>query len=133
MKNNLSQYVQEWFDKAGDDELSIRALIDYENGAPGTVCFLSQQMAEKYLKGLMAYKGEPFKKVHDLVELSSVVFKGLDKGDSELLEAASYLNRFYIETRYPGDYPDFNWDEARKSFSAAEEIKKKVLSIVGGE
>ena len=44
--------IQEWIAKAKDDELSIKAIIK-EKAAPSTVCFLSQQMAEKYLKALL--------------------------------------------------------------------------------
>jgi len=129
MKNNLPRHVQEWFDRAGDDELSIRALLKGEDGAPGTVCFLSQQMAEKHLKGLIAHTGQPFMKVHDLVELASVALKHLGQDNPELLDHTNFLNRFYIETRYPGDYPEFTWEDARQAFSAAEAIKLLVASF----
>jgi hypothetical protein len=38
------------------------------------------------------------------------------------------LNRYYIETRYPGDYPAFTMDEARAAFDAALRVKDFVLS-----
>ncbi|MBI2459091.1 MAG: HEPN domain-containing protein [Parcubacteria group bacterium] len=41
-----------WVRKARDDELNIRSILKHRDGAPSGVCFLSQQMAEKYLKGL---------------------------------------------------------------------------------
>jgi hypothetical protein len=33
------------------------------------------------------------------------------------------LNRYYIETRYPGDYPAFSMDEAHAAFDAALRVK----------
>ncbi len=65
---------KEWIRKAEDDKLSIQAILK-ENGPPNTVCFLSQQMAEKYLKTLMVFHHKKFPKVHDLLELESLVEK----------------------------------------------------------
>ena len=43
----------------------------------------------------------------------------------------SVLNRFYIESRYPGDLPEgFGWKEAEEAFAIAEEIKKFVLDNI---
>lgn len=55
----------EWFEKAEEDALSLRAVL--KEGAPITACFLAQQMAEKYLKGLLAAHHVEFPKVHNLV------------------------------------------------------------------
>jgi len=45
LQNELT--AKEWIKKAGEDELSINAIIKNEGGAPSTACFLSQQAAEK--------------------------------------------------------------------------------------
>ncbi|MBI3558849.1 HEPN domain-containing protein [Candidatus Gottesmanbacteria bacterium] len=37
------------------------------------------------------------------------------------------LNRYYVETRYPGDYPEFSWNDAEEALAAAEKIKNFVL------
>lgn len=65
--------VSEWFEKAADDELSIRAIL--REGAPSTACFLSQQMAEKYLKGMLVFHGRFSPKVHDLLILNHFLRK----------------------------------------------------------
>ncbi|MBF0345386.1 MAG: HEPN domain-containing protein [Nitrospirae bacterium] len=57
-----------WFKKAEEDELSVRAIFRGE-GFPGTVCFLAQQMTEKYLKGFLTFQRKSFPKTHDLLEL----------------------------------------------------------------
>ncbi len=40
------------------------------------------------------------------------------------------LNRYYIKTRYPGDYPEFNEDDAKEAFESALEIEEFVLKII---
>ncbi|MBI4994146.1 HEPN domain-containing protein [Candidatus Peregrinibacteria bacterium] len=122
MQNNY----EEWLKKADEDERSIMAILK-ENGAPSTACFLSQQMAEKYLKALLLFHDKNFPKIHDLLELETLL---LDKDPQiqTLHKQLEILNRYYIETRYPGDYPDFTFTEAKKAFEAAGHVKKIALT-----
>ncbi len=60
--DSAKNYVK-WFEKAEEDELSGRAVL--KEGAPSTGCFLAQQMAEKYMKGLLVFHHKDFLKVHD--------------------------------------------------------------------
>lgn len=118
----------EWFKKADEDELSIKAIMK-NGGAFSTACFLSQQMAEKYLKGLIVFHGLSFTKVHDLLELETILLdieSEIKNYESEL----DLLSSYYTETRYPGDYPEFTQEEAGKAFEAAKKIKDFVLKIV---
>lgn len=120
---------QEWFDKADQDGMSMSALVFNRQGHPNTVCFLAQQMAEKYLKGLLVFRGKNFLKVHDLLDLETSLLSLIpDIGD--LHKDLTFLNGFYIGTRYPGDYPDFDWKVAQNAFEKAQKIKKFVLSKV---
>lgn len=128
MKDNLKKDYQEWFKKAEEDELSINAILK-EGGAPSTACFLSQQMAEKYLKGLLVFYNKEFSKVHDLLELESLILT-IDQEIKNYEEELDSLSTYYIETRYPGDYPEFTWDEAKKGFAAALKIKEFVLAKI---
>lgn len=118
----------EWFKKAEEDALSVNAILR-EKGAPSTACFLSQQMAEKYLKGLLVFHNRDFPKIHDLIELETRLLD-LEPDIQEIHNDLKLLNRYYIETRYPGDYPEFHWDEAREARDAALKIKKFVLESV---
>lgn len=124
MQNNHS----EWFEKAKDDELSIQALIK-EEGPPSTICFLAQQIAEKYLKGLLVLHDKDFPKVHDLLELETLL-RDVEPAVATIHQYLNILNRYYIETRYPGDFPEFTLKEAEEAFTAAVRIKKFVLSKV---
>jgi HEPN domain-containing protein len=118
----------EWFKKAEDDALSVRAIL--KEGAPSTACFLSQQIAEKYLKGLLVFHNKPFPKVHDLIELESLLVP-VEKNIQDIHNDLVVLNRYYIETRYPGDYPEFTAAEAREAFETALRIKEFVTAKTG--
>lgn len=122
MQNNYA----EWIKKADEDEQSIKAILK-ENGAPSTACFLSQQMAEKYLKAFLIFHNQNFPKIHDLLELETLLLnkEPLIQAVHKQLET---LNRYYIETRYPGDYPTFTLSEAQKAFEAALAVKQITLA-----
>ncbi len=128
MPDKASANAEEWFKKAEDDALSVRAIL--KEGAPSTACFLSQQLAEKYLKGLLVFHNKPFPKIHDLIELESLLIP-VEKNIQNIHTDLVVLNRYYIETRYPGDYPEFTMDEAREAFGAALRVKEFVLVKTG--
>ena len=121
MKNK--DIVKEWVNKALDDELSINAIFK-SKGAPGTICFLSQQMAEKFLKAFLISHNVDFPRVHHLERILGLC-KKIDAKFSDFDEEVVLLSEYYIETRYPGDYPErFSWDDASKAYEAAIKDKR---------
>lgn len=116
-----------WFAKAGEDEQSIQAILS-GNGAPSTACFLAQQMAEKYLKGLLVRNGVTFRKVHDLLQLESLMLQKVPEV-AEIHEELIRLNRYYITTRYPGDFPEFTLHMAHEAQTDAQRVKEAVLQL----
>lgn len=130
MQNNSEENYLSWFKKADEDALSAEAVL--KEGAPSTGCFLAQQTAEKYLKGLLVFHKVGFPKVHDLLELETLI-KDVEPGIKEYEKELDLLNRFYTETRYPGDYPEFTLKECRNAFEAALRIKTFVLSAIAKE
>ncbi len=118
--------VREWVKRAEDDELSIKAILK-EGGAFSTACFLSQQMAEKYLKAFLIYHKEWYPKIHPLDTLWELCVE-INKSFDEIKEDSVFLTTFYVATRYPGDYPEFTLQEAQKSFKTAKKIKEFVLN-----
>ncbi|MBI4137934.1 MAG: HEPN domain-containing protein [Candidatus Sungbacteria bacterium] len=114
----------EWFRKAEEDEFSARAVL--REGAPSTGCFLAQQMAEKYLKGLLIFHGKDFPKVHDLLEIETLL-TDVEAKIKNVHDDVVVLNRYYIETRYPGDYEEFTRQECGDAYEAALRIKEFVL------
>jgi len=128
-KNNLEILAHEWFLKAQDDELSAKDILNDKEGAPSTVCFLCQQMAEKFLKGYLVYNEKELLKIHDLDKLVKFC-EEIDNSFNDIKEQAKSLSDFYISTRYPGDYPEFTWTQAENAFVSADKIKKLVLGKV---
>lgn len=47
------ELILQWVARARDDELSCESILRGRDGAPNTVCFLSQQLAEKILKSFL--------------------------------------------------------------------------------
>lgn len=126
-KENKVILAKEWFRRADDDEMSCEAILQ-EKGAASTLCFLTHQIAEKYLKGLLVYYSKEIEKSHDLIRLAHLlaeILPSIKKYNKEL----TILNRYYIETRYPGDWPEgFSWPEAEAAFKISKGIKKFVLT-----
>ena len=128
-KNNFKKLAGEWFLKSEEDELSARDILKDKEGAPSTVCFLSQQMAEKLLKRYLVYKETEFPKIHDLDKLIELC-KEKNISFNNFKEGAQELSDFYISTRYPGDYPQFTWQDAKRAFIFASQIKSFVLDNI---
>ena len=126
-QKNLRKLANEWFSKAKEDELSAKDILEDKRGAASTVCFLSQQMAEKYLKGYLVFKGKTFPKIHALDRLVRMC-EEVDPEYKAVKKEAEYLTDFYIITRYPGDYPQFTFKDAEEAFRKANKIKKFVLN-----
>ena len=86
-------------------------------------------MAELLLKGLLLFHDIQLKKIHDLLELKTLVLSA-EPGIEKLQDDLVMLNRYYIEDRYPGDYPEIVWFEAEQALAAAIRIKEFVLSKI---
>lgn len=90
-----------------------------------SACYASQQAAEKALKALIFTKGKTAPKVHSLDRLISEL-KRLKTETGEIEEDAQLLDKYYISTRYPGQYggPEglYNEKDAIAAISSAENI-----------
>lgn len=119
-----------WLKKGEDDLRSLEILIKYPEGPASTGCFLAQQAVEKFLKALQAAANLEFKKTHDLIELATPLaefYPEIKKFYEDFLS----LNQYYIETRYPGDYPEFTWAECQKAHDVALKTQNFVLTKIG--
>lgn len=125
---NVTKYVNDWLEKGGDDLSSAEVLLK-ERVSPNPVCFHAQQAAEKYLKGFLAHHEKHVRKVHDLDVLLDPCVQ-TDPSFEELKAEVAFLNQFYVETRYPGDFPQFTFSDARKALESAKKIKEFVLEKI---
>ncbi len=94
---------KQWITKAQSDEHSLTVLLKHQ-GSPDTITFLTQQVAEKYLKGFLAYNRQPIPKIHQIERLLKLCEK-IEPDFNRLEDAGILLSQFYIESRYPGNYP----------------------------
>lgn len=123
MKDDKNEKIFfEWVEKAGEDLLSLESLLKHKDGSPSTGCFLAQQAIEKLLKALIIKHGDELEKIHDLTALLQRIRKFESKIEQFSKEIA-VVTHYYIETRYPGDYPEFTWEECQKAFEIAKEVK----------
>ncbi len=119
---NNNPLVQEWLDRANDDELNARSILTHRDGTENAVCFLCQQGAEKLLKGLLILQHLEPPKIHDLLKLASLIEKsGLVM--TSLIDDLNILDKFYIDTRYPGDYEKYSWSDAEEALKSLNKIK----------
>ncbi len=122
---------EDWFEYAEDD-LKF-AKVGLREGFYSQVCFLSQQVIEKTLKGLLVAKGKTYPKTHKLIDLYRLCgVNWLEPFKNKI----KLIDEFYIPMRYPGGIPGgpatrpSNETDAKEALSAAEEILQLVLNKV---
>ena len=128
MSENQASY-QQWLKKVEEDEFAGQEILDGER-FPAPACFHFQQMAEKSLKALLVFYGKEFPKIHDLIALAGLlvpVAPEIKEHKSDL----EFLGRYYVETRYPGEYPEFTSEECQRALEAALRVKEFVLARIG--
>lgn len=128
MSNTQRQLANEWFDAAISDYRY--ALVGLkENQVFPQVVFLSQQIAEKLLKGfLILHKIEP-PRIHDLTKLLDECLK-IEPSLEKLRDGCEVLTGYYIEVRYPPNIPDYTKTEIQEAFNHAKLVKEAVMLIV---
>lgn len=126
MNDNKNEKIfLEWIGKANEDLISLESLIKHKEGSPSTGCFLAQQAIEKLFKALLIKHGGELEKIHDLVTLLQRVRK-FEPEIEQFSKEIAVVTHYYIETRYPGDYPEFSWEECERAFEIANKIKEFV-------
>ena len=124
----MIQTIQKWFDKAEADLDSIEILLPADKITTyGVICYLSQQTAEKYIKGFLVFKGIEPPKVHDLKYLIAQCKPDLDT----LKENAELLNDYIVESRYPMITPvEYVKERVQQAYEATKEIKHFILEAI---
>jgi len=119
------QLVLEWLNKAEED-FGFAASVIKESPYYAQICFHFHQAAEKYLKAyIIAYDLE-FEKIHDLPVLLKICMQK-EPNLQIILDDCKFLNRYYIEARYPVHWPtSYDREETEKAKLAAEQIRKTI-------
>jgi len=121
--NDFSEDVKNWLEFAKYDLKSAKWQM--KGKIYTSACYACQQAAEKSLKSLILSYGKVIPKVHSLDRLISEL-KKLKIKTSEIEKEAQELDKYYITTRYPGQYggPEGLYDkvDAQLSIASAEKI-----------
>jgi HEPN domain-containing protein len=113
--------VQEWFHYSQNDLISARHLYDdlYPKQTE-VACYLSQQGAEKALKGYLFFKDVEPPRVHNLVELCQLCMQH-DSVFVTLLDMCAELTPYGVAVRYPNEL-DIDDNIARLALDKAQQI-----------
>lgn len=126
----MKSSVKKWIMKAEADLKTAMHEIDLGAGEAvcESICFHSQQAAEKYLKAFLVEKAEEFGNTHNLEYLLELC----KKCDSEFSGCElGNLTDYAVEIRYPDDFFVPSFAESRNAYALALEIKKYVLGKMG--
>jgi HEPN domain-containing protein len=124
----MKRLTLEWVRKAEADLRAARKLAVGGDRVHDQVCFLSQQSAEKYLKGLLVELGLPIPRIHNLIALLPLLTphhptlrsfrRGLD-----------FLTRFAVDIRYPGDSATKR--QAHAALRCADAVRTSARALLG--
>jgi HEPN domain-containing protein len=123
------EFVRQWLLKAEEDLNAAKSLITYGDSFSSTVCFHSQQAAEKYLKAFLTRHQVEFPRTHDINELLDLI-ASTDSKLSESLRDVIVLTNYGVDVRYPGDFPSVTSSDARQSIQLAEKVRRAVLELL---
>ena len=93
------------------------------------LCFDAQQAAEKAIKALLVFHNMPFRFVHDIAELLTV----LENNGIELPEnirTSAELTDYAVGTRYPGPMEPVTEEEYKKAVDIAKEVVSWVEDLI---
>jgi len=109
---------------AAEDLLTIREDAEFE-----VITYHAQQCAEKYLKALLVQRGIVFPRTHDLRALSQLLPSDVRFGVAfpDLLS----LNRYTVESRYPGPWDPIERAEAEAAVRVAHELRDSMRALLG--
>jgi len=119
--------VREWIFLAEGDLKTAEDELAMPEPFTNTICFHSQQCAEKYLKAYLTFLGKPFKKTHDIAELIELCRENDKEFDNLYNLKATKLTRYAVITRYPDEFYTPSIEEAKESVEIARKVKSFVI------
>jgi HEPN domain-containing protein len=130
--DDIRAVVLQWIKKAENDlKNAVHTLKLGEHCPTDTVGFHAQQCVEKYLKGLLSFRGIDFPKTHNITELVALLPAStpidLAPEDQEL------LTDYATVTRYPGDYDEIPLAEAKRAVKIARSVRRDVRRLIPRE
>jgi HEPN domain-containing protein len=112
--------VRQWLIKAERDLLVADRAAHQPPPLLDVAVYHAQQAAEKALKAFLTWRDEPFRRVHDLGELTRQC-AGLDPDFLTLQVTAALLTPYAVAFRYPGAVLEPSAPDAEAALLAARE------------
>jgi HEPN domain-containing protein len=119
--------ARQWLRKASRDMRAAELALGAQDELWEIATFHSQQVAEKALKGFLAWHNVPFRRTHNLVELVEQC-EAIDAAFAALREPAQFLTRFAVDPRYPGAAREPDQQTAEDALQRAREVMRFVLA-----
>jgi HEPN domain-containing protein len=122
--------IKQWVEKAEEDFRTAEYLLAIkEECLLNSVCFHSQQCIEKYIKAMLVYCSIQFPKSHDVVELLNLIPDNYRPDLS--IDDLAIINRYAVDTRYPGEWEIITRQEAEESVLIARDVRQKIRKLLG--
>lgn len=99
----MKRTTREWVRKAESDFRLAAVIAREPEPFHDEQCFHCQQSAEKYLKALLEELGLAVPRTHTLKDLLALLVPRIPTL-AGLRRGLTFLTRFAVETRYPGDH-----------------------------
>lgn len=96
-----SKKYEDWIEAAKKD-LKGAKILHEKTGVEELVAFHCQQAVEKYLKAFLIKETGILHSGHHLMGLLKKCYQ-IDEKFKEFIHQVTFLNSYYIETRYPSD------------------------------
>ena len=122
------RYPNEWLKRAKSNLIRAKQ-VKHDEVFLEDLCFDAQQAAEKSLKALLIYHNIPFRFVHDIAELLTVLEQNGIKLPEKIRSAAE-LSDYAVEARYPGPMEPVTKDEYKEAVKVAELVVYWVEGII---
>jgi HEPN domain-containing protein len=123
------EFVRQWLLKAEEDLNAAKSLMAHGGTFLSTVCFHSQQAAEKYLKAFLTRHQVEFPKTHDIGELLDLI-DPIDGRLSGSLRDTVALTNYDVGVRYPSDSPSATVNDAQQAIRLAEKVRQSILELL---
>jgi HEPN domain-containing protein len=119
--------AREWLIKAALDRRAAEFEFTADPPLTADIVFHCQQLAEKSMKGFLAWHDEPFRKTHNLVEVGQQC-AAIDATLTDLMRGAARLTEYAWRFRYPGEPEEPPVSEAQEALALAREVYEAILS-----
>ena len=122
--------VNNWILKADKDLTSAEHELTFgDDAVTETICFHSQQAAEKFLKAYLVYLEISFTKTHEIGELITHC-ELKDNEIGALKEEVDILTDYAVTVRYPDDFYAPEIEEAKEAYDLAIKVRDYILSKI---